>query len=89
MLHKMFNLFLIGWHHVHIGGTASVVMIKNNGFWAGTSMRAAAALEKAGPSCSFSLKVDIQISKATSMIFFPVTILFRLLNLLNFPIKIK
>ena len=89
ILHKMFNLFLIEWHHVHIGGTASVAMIKNNGFWVGISMKTAAALEKAGPSCSFSLKVDIQTSKATSIIFFPATILFRLLNLLNFSYKNK
>lgn len=48
-------------------------------------MGAAAPLGRAGPSSSFSLKVNILVTKTTTMVLFSAIIMFHLLTLLNFP----
>lgn len=47
-------------------------------------MGAAAPLGRAGPSSSFSLKVNILVSKTTTMVLFSAIIMFHLLTLLHF-----
>ena len=80
---KKFNLFLVGRQHVHIGGTASVVLIKKIWILNRIGMGVPAPLVETGTSRSFSLKFEISISKTASVILLLATILFRMLKLLN------
>ena len=81
---KKFNLFSVGRQHFQIGGTATVALIKKISILSRIGMGVAVPLGETGTSRSFSLKVEISISKTASMILLLATILFRMLNLLNF-----
>ena len=80
---KKFSLFLVGRQHVHIGGTASNVLIKKMWILNRIGMGVPAPLGETGTSRSFSLRVEISISKTASVILLLATILFRMLKLLN------